>query len=65
MKKCQPEDEDCTKARHTLIATIGQVKSTHAQKLLVNDVIKRDPDEEDLKVALFHLSVQDEPIKVL
>jgi hypothetical protein len=43
---------------------IGQARSPQAQKLLVNAVVNRQPDEDELDVAVFHLGVQGQPIKV-
>jgi hypothetical protein len=47
-----------------MIGVIGQARSPQAQKLLVNAVVNRQPDEDELDVAVFHLGRQEEPIKV-
>ena len=64
LKKCFKTDFNCAKSRLTLIGVLGQVKSPQAQMVLVNDVIMRDPAEEEMKAAIFHLGTQNKATKV-
>ena len=47
-----------------MIGAVGQARSPQAQRLLVQDVVNRTPDEDELDAVVFHLGVQQEPIKV-
>ena len=50
--------------RHTVIGLLGHVQSPQAQKLLVKDVVRRQPIEKELKLAIFFLGIQEKPTKV-
>ena len=63
-RRCHSQDADCTKTRITLINTIGQVQSPEAQRVLVNTVMKKDPSDDDLEHAIYHLGSQEHPIMV-
>ena len=64
LRRCPPDSENCIKSHSTLINVIGQVQSPEAQKLIVNDVMKRNSTEDDLQRAIFHLHAQSDPIPV-